>query len=81
MRLARIEKPPSSVAPNLPGYEATCAAFSWAPDREETRDALVALGHPVHWHTYPMQHAVHPHEIADIAAFLKQVLEKPVHAA
>ena len=48
---------------------------------EDSRDALVALGHPVHWHTYPMQHAVHPHEIADIAAFLKQVLEKPVHAA
>ena len=48
---------------------------------EDSRDALVALGHPVQWHTYPMQHAVHPHEIADIAAFLKQVLEKPVHAA
>ena len=48
---------------------------------EDSRDALVALGHPVQWHTYPMQHAVHPHEIADIAAFLKQVLGKPAHAA
>jgi phospholipase/carboxylesterase len=41
---------------------------------EDSRDALAALGHPVQWHTYPMQHAVHPREIADIAAFLKQVL-------
>jgi len=42
---------------------------------EKSRDALAALGHPVQWHTYPMQHAVRPREIADIAAFLKQVLE------
>jgi phospholipase/carboxylesterase len=41
---------------------------------EKSRDALAAMGHPVQWHTYPMQHAVHPREIADIAAFLKQVL-------
>jgi phospholipase/carboxylesterase len=41
---------------------------------EKSRDALAAMGHPVQWHTYPMQHAVHPGEIADIAAFLKQVL-------
>jgi phospholipase/carboxylesterase len=41
---------------------------------ENSRDALAAMGHPVQWHTYPMQHAVHPREIADIAAFLKQVL-------
>jgi phospholipase/carboxylesterase len=41
---------------------------------ENSRDALAAMGHPVQWHTYPMQHAVHPHEIADIASFLKQVL-------
>ena len=41
---------------------------------EESRDALAKLGHPVHWHTYPMAHSVHPREIADIAAFLQQVL-------
>lgn len=41
---------------------------------ENSRDALAAMGHPVQWHAYPMQHAVHPREIADIAAFLKQVL-------
>lgn len=41
---------------------------------EDSRDALAALGHPVQWHTYPMPHSVHPREIAEIAAFLKQVL-------
>lgn len=41
---------------------------------EESRNALAALGHPVQWHTYPMPHSVHPREIADIAAFLRQVL-------
>ena len=41
---------------------------------EESRDALTRLGHPVQWHTYPMPHSVHPREIADIAAFLQQVL-------
>lgn len=41
---------------------------------EDSRDALVALGHTVQWHTYPMPHSVHPREVADIAAFLRQVL-------
>jgi phospholipase/carboxylesterase len=41
---------------------------------ENSRDALTAMGHPVQWHTYPMQHSVHPREVADISAFLKQVL-------
>ena len=41
---------------------------------EESRDALAKLGHPVQWHTYPMPHSLHPREIADISAFLTQVL-------
>jgi phospholipase/carboxylesterase len=41
---------------------------------EESRDALTKLGHPVQWRTYPMPHSVHPLEITDIGAFLKQVL-------
>ncbi len=41
---------------------------------EDSRKALAALGHPVQWHTYPMPHSVHPREVADISAFLKQVL-------
>ena len=41
---------------------------------EDSRDALVALGQPVAWHSYPMPHSLHPQEIADISAFLAQVL-------
>jgi phospholipase/carboxylesterase len=41
---------------------------------EASRDALVRLGYPVQWHTYPMPHSVHPLEIADISRFLKSVL-------
>jgi phospholipase/carboxylesterase len=47
---------------------------------EESRNALAALGHPIQWHTYPMQHSVHPQELADISAFLKQVLGTGTHA-
>ncbi len=39
-----------------------------------SRDLLASLGYAVQWHTYPMPHSVHPHEIADIAVFLAQVL-------
>lgn len=39
-----------------------------------THAALDALGHPVSWHEYPMPHSVHPQEVADIAAFLREVL-------
>jgi len=41
---------------------------------EATRDLLSSLGYPVQWHSYPMPHSVHPHEISDIAVFLTQVL-------
>lgn len=42
---------------------------------EATRDYLVSLGYPVQWHSYPMQHSVHPSEITDISAFLASVLK------
>ena len=41
---------------------------------EASRDALASLGYQVQWHTYPMPHSVHPHEIADIGRFLQAVL-------
>jgi phospholipase/carboxylesterase len=47
---------------------------------ESTRDFLVSLGYPVHWHSYPMQHSVHPREVADLALFLTDVL-RPGDAA
>lgn len=46
---------------------------------EASRDALLALGYPVQWHTYPMQHSVHPQEIKDIARFLQSVLSTTDH--
>ena len=41
---------------------------------EEARDRLQALGHPITWETYPMQHEVHPEEIADLGAWLRERL-------
>ena len=41
---------------------------------EASRDALQALGYGVQWHSYPMQHSVHPRELQDIALFLRSVL-------
>ena len=38
------------------------------------RDALIALGHPVEWHDYPMQHSVCAQEIADLNRWLLGVL-------
>jgi len=40
----------------------------------ETRRLLESTGYPVEWHSYPMAHSVCPQEIADIAAWLRQVL-------
>jgi phospholipase/carboxylesterase len=39
-----------------------------------SRDALLALGYPVEWHDYPMEHSVCIEEIADLNAWLGRVL-------
>jgi len=39
-----------------------------------SRDALAALGYPVEWHQYPMQHSVCPDEVADLNRWLLKVL-------
>ena len=39
-----------------------------------SRDALVALGYPVEWHQYPMEHSVCAAEIADLNRWLLRVL-------
>ena len=39
-----------------------------------TRDALAAMGYPVEWHEYGMEHSVCPQEIADLQAWLLRVL-------
>ena len=41
---------------------------------ESSRDLLSQLGYPVQWHSYPMQHSVHPREVTDISAFLTRQL-------
>lgn len=41
-----------------------------------SRDALLALGHEVEWHQYPMEHSVSMEEIADLNAFLVRVLSQ-----
>lgn len=41
---------------------------------EAARDALQALGYRVDWFTYAMEHSVCPQEIADLNAWLLQVL-------
>lgn len=38
---------------------------------EHAAERLSGLGHPVEWHTYPMQHAVCPQEIDDLSAWLQ----------
>ena len=39
-----------------------------------TRDALQAMGYGVAWHSYPMGHTLCPEEVADLQAWLLQVL-------
>jgi phospholipase/carboxylesterase len=39
-----------------------------------SRDLLAALGQPVEWHEYPMQHGVVPEEVQHVEAWLRRVL-------
>ncbi len=39
-----------------------------------TRDGLLAMGYPVEWHEYPMQHSVCMEEIGDLNRWLLRVL-------
>lgn len=39
-----------------------------------SRDALIALGQPVEWHEYSMEHSVSPAELADLNRWLLRVL-------
>jgi phospholipase/carboxylesterase len=43
---------------------------------QAARDMLTALGYPVEWHEYPMEHSVCPDEIDAVAAFIKRVLPR-----
>ena len=41
---------------------------------EQSRQLLERLGYKVQWRAYPMPHSVCPEEIADISAFLREIL-------
>ena len=75
--VATGRSPANATTPSTPiymahGTEDQVVVLSRA---EASRDVLAGLGYNVQWHTYPMPHSVHPREIADISAFLKQVLK------
>lgn len=66
----------SAASPGTPIFMAH-GAFDGvvAPERgAAARDALLALGHRVEWHSYPMEHSVCAEEVQDINAWLLQVL-------
>jgi phospholipase/carboxylesterase len=45
------------------------------PQRGEDSHALLKQhGYQINWQTYPMEHSVHPNELADISLFLQEVL-------
>lgn len=44
------------------------------PRASASRDALMALGYPVQWHEYLMEHSVCPQEVADLQHWLLRVL-------
>jgi phospholipase/carboxylesterase len=46
-----------------------------------SRDALAALGYPIEWHEYPMEHSVCAAEIADLNRWLLDVLARPGETA
>ncbi|HEX5739236.1 MAG TPA: dienelactone hydrolase family protein, partial [Hydrogenophaga sp.] len=43
---------------------------------QQARDALLALGYEVQWHTYPMEHSVCAEEVADLNAWLLGVMSQ-----
>jgi phospholipase/carboxylesterase len=47
------------------------------PERAEaSADTLEKLGYQVDWHSYPMEHSLHPNELVDISRFLTMVLKQ-----
>jgi phospholipase/carboxylesterase len=42
--------------------------------REAWRDLLPRSGYEVEWHSYPMEHAVHPLEIQHVGQWMRKVL-------
>src|SRR5690348_1670549 len=53
------------------GTQDPVVQFRWA---EASRDALIAAGYRVEWHTYPMPHSAVPEEIDAVSRFLVRIL-------
>jgi phospholipase/carboxylesterase len=72
--LSAAERHPANAT--LPIFQAHGSADPVIPIARamQSRDALVALGHPLEWHAYPMPHSVCAEEIADMNAWLLNVL-------
>jgi phospholipase/carboxylesterase len=68
-----LEKERSAANHGIPIFQAHGLYDEMIPPvlGELARDRLQALGHPVNWNTYAMQHEVHPDEIADLGAWLR----------
>ena len=66
----------SAVNADLPVFQAHGTADAVIPIARaiQSRDTLMALGHPVEWHAYPMPHSVCAAEIADMNRWLLRVL-------
>lgn len=72
--LTAAERNPANA--DVPIFQAHGSADEMIPVARATwsRDALIALGYAVEWHTYPMAHSVCPQEIADMNRWLLTVL-------
>lgn len=73
---ASLEKERSAANMDVPVFIAHGTADNIVPLQRglASRDALVQLGYKPEWHQYPMPHAVHPDEIADIGTWFQRTL-------
>lgn len=69
----RLEAELAPVHQGLPVFMAHGLADPIVPliGAQLSRDRLRAAGLDVEWRTYPMPHAVHPEEVADLGRFLR----------
>jgi phospholipase/carboxylesterase len=72
----RLENDRHEANRNLPVFVGHGTFDPMVPCRmgEMVADRLRSMGHPVEWHSYPMQHAVCPEEISDLSAWLRNYL-------
>ncbi|MEO8079147.1 MAG: alpha/beta hydrolase [Caldimonas sp.] len=73
---ARAEAERHAANRDVPAFMAHGAADPVIPIERarQSRDALLALGHEVEWHEYPMPHSVCAEEITDLQGWLRRVL-------